>query len=221
MRELQREGLVRSIGLTGVGETQAVIDAIRTGLFDFVQCYYNALNPSASHAGASGGGQDFGAALRIAQELGVGGMAVRSVAGGALVANDYRSPLAGPTGTGGGLGGNPYSNDLVRAQRLQPLVEAFGLENARRLLRRRATRVRVTLGQPRPSPRRRRRASRRAGANALGRGMGNPSPSVPLPVHGEREAQAFARHYLGGIVSGHQTSRPSISSPCTGRRCLS
>jgi aryl-alcohol dehydrogenase-like predicted oxidoreductase len=130
MRDLQREGLVRCIGLTGVGETQAVIEAIRSGLFDFTQCYYNALNPSAAHAGASGGGQDFGGALRIAQELGVGGMAVRSVAGGALVANDYRAPLAGPTGTGGGLGGNPYNNDLVRAQRLQPLVESLGLENA-------------------------------------------------------------------------------------------
>ncbi len=130
MRDLQREGLVRSVGLTGVGDTDAVIAAVKTGMFDFVQCYFNALNPSAVYAGANGGGQEFDGSISIARSLGFGAMAVRSVAGGAFVANDYRAPLAGPTSEStSGLGGAAYSHDLGRARLLQPLVDELGLES--------------------------------------------------------------------------------------------
>jgi aryl-alcohol dehydrogenase-like predicted oxidoreductase len=129
MRDLQREGLVRSIGLTGVGETASLHEAVGTGLFDFVQCYFNVLNPSAMHAGAAGGGQDFEGLAAAALAQGGAVMGVRTVAGGALVAGDYRAPLAGPTGNGRGLGGSPYADDLERARRLQPLVDSLGLES--------------------------------------------------------------------------------------------
>jgi aryl-alcohol dehydrogenase-like predicted oxidoreductase len=130
MRDLQREGLVRSVGLTGVGDTSAVIDAVKSGLFDYVQCYFNVLNPSAVYGDATGGGQNFEGAISLANQLGVSAMAVRSVAGGALAANDYRAPLAGPTSEStSGLGGAAYSSDLERAQRLQPLVDELGLES--------------------------------------------------------------------------------------------
>ena len=129
MRRLQTEGLVRSVGLTCVGETPAILEAIRTNLFDFTQCYFNVLNPSAAHAGASGGGQDFDGAAAVAFGLGQASMGVRTVAGGALVASSYRSEIAGPVGDGGGLGGNPYANDLERARRLAPVAEQAGCED--------------------------------------------------------------------------------------------
>jgi predicted aldo/keto reductase-like oxidoreductase len=129
MRALQREGLVRSIGFTGVGETPAITEAVESCLFDFVQVYFNVLNPSAVHAGANGGGQDFAGAATMAAGRGQTAMGVRTMAGGALVANDYRSPIAGPVGNGGGLGGSPYSSDLVRARELIPIAEAAGCES--------------------------------------------------------------------------------------------
>jgi aryl-alcohol dehydrogenase-like predicted oxidoreductase len=129
MRQLQQEGLVRSIGFTCVGDTPALHEAIETGLFDFAQCYYNVLNASAAYAGACGGGQDFDGVIEQATAMGATSMSVRTVAGGALVASDYRSPVSGPTGSGGGLGGNPYANDLARAQALQPLARSLGLES--------------------------------------------------------------------------------------------
>ncbi len=129
MRALQAEGLVRSIGLTCVGETPAILEAIRTSLFDFTQCYFNVLNPSAAHAGAAGGGQDFEGAAALAYELGQTTMGVRTVAGGALAASSYRSAIAGPVGEGGGLGGNPYGNDLERARQLVPIARDAGCDD--------------------------------------------------------------------------------------------
>ncbi len=129
MRALQREGLVRSIGLTGVGETAAIIEAVESGLFDFIQCYFNVLNPSAINGGAAGGGQDFEGVGALAVQRGQSVMGVRTMAGGALVANDYRSDIAGPVGNGGGLGGSPYAADLERAKKLIPVAEAAGCED--------------------------------------------------------------------------------------------
>jgi L-galactose dehydrogenase/L-glyceraldehyde 3-phosphate reductase len=129
MRSLQQQGLVRCIGLTGVGETEAVLGAIETGLFDFVQCYCNVLNPSALYCGAAGGGQDFRGAFALAAAAGQGAMSVRTMAGGALAASDYRAPLAGPRGFGSGLGGATYDNDLERAARLQPLAADAGCDS--------------------------------------------------------------------------------------------
>ena len=129
MSALKREGLTRSIGLTCVGETPAILRAIETNLFDVAQVYFNVLNPSAVHPGANGGGQDFEGAASVARKLGQTSMGVRTVAGGALVASNYRSEVAGPVGDGGGLGGNPYANDLERAQRLIPLARDAGCKD--------------------------------------------------------------------------------------------
>ena len=126
MQGLRDDGLVRSIGLTGVGDTTSILAAVDTALFDFVQCYYNVLNPSAVHAGACGDGQDFKGAAARTTALGQTSMGVRTMAGGALVASEYRSPLAGPVGSEGGLGGSTYDCDLERARRLIPLAERWG-----------------------------------------------------------------------------------------------
>jgi len=117
MQVLKQEGKVRSAGITCVGETGPILSAIEMDLFDFTQCYFNVLNPSAVYPGANGGGQDFRGAAKLAGDLGKTTMGVRTVAGGALVTSNYRSEIAGPVGDGGGLGGNPYTNDLERANR--------------------------------------------------------------------------------------------------------
>jgi aryl-alcohol dehydrogenase-like predicted oxidoreductase len=129
MRDVQQEGLVRSIGLTGVGETAAVRSALESRLFDSIQCYFNVLNASAVYSGATGGGQDFDGLVPRAASLGTGSMSIRTLAGGSLVANDYRALLAGPVGDGTGLGGSAYDDDVGRAQKLIPLAESTGCDS--------------------------------------------------------------------------------------------
>ena len=52
MQALVREGLTRHIGFTGVGDTAALHENARSGRFETMQSYFNAINPSAGHAGA-------------------------------------------------------------------------------------------------------------------------------------------------------------------------
>src|SRR5690606_39206819 len=58
MHALVREGLTRHIGFTGVGDTTALHENARSGRFETMQAYFNAINPSAGHAGKAGPGQD-------------------------------------------------------------------------------------------------------------------------------------------------------------------
>lgn len=129
MRAAVEEGLVGHIGFTGLGETAALHPVLHAGHFETVQCYFNALNPSAGFKGVSGGGQDMGGVIEHAAEHGTGVIAIRVMAAGAMVGTHERAPLAG--GTGGALvGGNEYERDVERARDLQPLARELGLENA-------------------------------------------------------------------------------------------
>ena len=59
MHEAVRRGYAAHIGFTGLGAASALITLVSEGRYDTVQAYFNALNPSAGFAGASGGAQDF------------------------------------------------------------------------------------------------------------------------------------------------------------------
>jgi len=48
LEDLRRDGLVRAIGFSGIGEPAAVAQILRAGAFDAVQVYVNLLNPSAA-----------------------------------------------------------------------------------------------------------------------------------------------------------------------------
>jgi L-galactose dehydrogenase/L-glyceraldehyde 3-phosphate reductase len=140
LRAVVREGLARHAGFTGLGETEAVLDAVRSGTFQTVQCYVNAINPSAAVAGASGGAQDFAGVIPTAAGAGLGVLAIRVLAAGALAGLPERQ-------SGGGrgaplAGGGEYGADLERASRLAPLARDLGLDGLPELA------VRFALAQP-------------------------------------------------------------------------
>jgi aryl-alcohol dehydrogenase-like predicted oxidoreductase len=132
MRTVQREGLVRNIGCTALGESSAVVEAVRARHFNTAQCYFNAANPSSGYSGVAHGAQDLSGVIDAAAAGQMGVIAIRVLAAGALVATTERAPIAG--GTGGALtAGADYESDVRRAQDLLSLARELGLENAMEL----------------------------------------------------------------------------------------
>lgn len=127
MRELVDGGLAGHIGFTGLGDTSAVKRTLSSGRFETVQVYLNAINPSAAHPGATGGGQEFDGLVGTAREHGVGVINIRVYAAGALSGVEARHPIAGTVG--GPLAGTPYSEDVGHAGRLRDLAAGLGCES--------------------------------------------------------------------------------------------
>jgi aryl-alcohol dehydrogenase-like predicted oxidoreductase len=121
MRRLVSRGLVRHIGITGLGETPAVDAAVRCGRFAAVQVYFNAVNPSAGFPGASGGEQDFAGLIGVADVCGVGVINIRAMAAGALSARTGRHADAGDPGPPLAAGVT-YERDIGRAGELHRLA---------------------------------------------------------------------------------------------------
>ncbi len=130
MRVVVKEGLVRHIGFTGLGDTEAVKKVVESGRFDTVQVYVNALNPSAAFAGAAGGAQDLQGLIGVASERGAGVMAIRVLAAGAITGSSERASLASPTGGGAMVSGGEFDADVWRAQGLVILAQELELENS-------------------------------------------------------------------------------------------
>ena len=119
----RREGRVRFLGFTALGETVALHRLIESGRFQVLQAYYNLLNPSAGVAVPEGfHGQDFGQLMDRAAAHGMGVVVIRVLAAGALGGLEERHPLAG--GPGGALAvGSSYQADVERARALRFLVQ--------------------------------------------------------------------------------------------------
>jgi aryl-alcohol dehydrogenase-like predicted oxidoreductase len=128
MRELELEGKVGHVGITGLGDTASVRHAIDTNKVDSVQSYYNAINPSAGFGGAHGGSQDFGGLIDLAEGRAMGVIAIRVMAAGAMAGDRPRPPLAG--GAGPAIGGSEFAGDVRRAESLEALAKELDLENA-------------------------------------------------------------------------------------------
>jgi aryl-alcohol dehydrogenase-like predicted oxidoreductase len=128
MQAVQRAGLVAHIGFTGLGDTGALHAIARDGRFTTVQGYFNVLNPSAGYAGATGEGQDFAGLIDTASASGVGVIAFRALAAGALIGRPDRHPNAGAPDAplDGGL---TYEGNTQRARALAPISAGLGLEN--------------------------------------------------------------------------------------------
>jgi len=98
-RELQADGLVDFLGLTGIGQPASIRAVVDSGAFDTIQVPFNALNPSAGYPmPASFEEADYGNIIAdcSAQQMGV--FAIRVFAGGALVgrppsAHTHRTPF--------------------------------------------------------------------------------------------------------------------------------
>jgi aryl-alcohol dehydrogenase-like predicted oxidoreductase len=125
-----KEGLAGHAGFTGVGETEPLHAAASSGRFETMQSYFNAINPSAGHAGASGGAQDQAGVIDVAARTGLGVIAIRVMAGGAMTGQEERAPLASP-GLGPALvSGNTMEYDISTAVWRDVLAHELGLESA-------------------------------------------------------------------------------------------
>ncbi|HLI27984.1 MAG TPA: aldo/keto reductase [Chloroflexota bacterium] len=145
LRALQAAGLTRYIGCTGLGDPAALHQVVASGAFDTIQCYFNALNPSAGYSGhAPTDAQDFAGLIDRAAAVGLGVLAIRVLAAGALAATPERHALAGAPGAPLTAGGD-YARDLARAARLRQLATELGLEGPLELA------LRFALAQPRVS----------------------------------------------------------------------
>ena len=141
LRRVKERGLARYIGFTGLGETSALHDAVQSGLFATMQSYFNAVNPSAGYAGASGGEQDFGGLIDTAAASGVGVIAIRVLAAGALALQPERHANAGDPGSPLASGAE-YAHDMNRAKDLAWFATEAGLENTLEMA------VRFALAKP-------------------------------------------------------------------------
>jgi len=119
---LRAQGKTRFLGLTCVGETEALRQAVDSGAFDSAQVVYNMLNPSAATAlPAHYPGQDYGRLFDRTRAAGTGVIAIRVLAGGALSGSAERHPTASPPPAPIGSAMS-YDADVARARRLLPLV---------------------------------------------------------------------------------------------------
>jgi aryl-alcohol dehydrogenase-like predicted oxidoreductase len=87
---LREKGLIRHMGITGIGEAASVCEVIRSKRFDSAQVYYNLLNPSAGRSmPAAWTGQNLGGIIETCRANGVAVMAIRIFAAG-VIATDER-----------------------------------------------------------------------------------------------------------------------------------
>jgi L-galactose dehydrogenase/L-glyceraldehyde 3-phosphate reductase len=119
---LRKEGKLRFIGLTAVGDTASLRQAIDSCKFESAQIVYNMLNPSAARKLPSQyPAQDYGQLFARTDVTGTGVVGIRVLAGGALSGAAERHKIASPAPAPIGSA-NSYDGDLARAQRFQPLV---------------------------------------------------------------------------------------------------
>ncbi len=96
-RELRDDGLVRHLGFTGIGDDGALRELARSGELDTVQTPYNLLDRGAALA-SDDASQDDESLLSSCVAAGVGFLAIRVYAGGALAgrppsAHTHRTPF--------------------------------------------------------------------------------------------------------------------------------
>jgi aryl-alcohol dehydrogenase-like predicted oxidoreductase len=122
-RRFREERRVRFLAFTGLGDTEAVLEVIRAGVFDTFHCYFSAVNPSAGYpVSADFEPQDMGRMIDHAAAAGMGAIAIRILAAGALGGEEERHPLAGGT-SGALISGTDYESDVQRAAHLRPIAD--------------------------------------------------------------------------------------------------
>ena len=120
---LRRQGKIRFLGMTAVGDTAALHQVIDSRAFDSAQVVYNMLNPSAAdELPRNYPAQDYGRLFDHTKAAGVGVVGIRVLAGGALSGSAERHPIASPAPEPIGSAMS-YDADVDRARRLIPLVK--------------------------------------------------------------------------------------------------
>jgi L-galactose dehydrogenase/L-glyceraldehyde 3-phosphate reductase len=122
VQALQRAGKVGFVGITALGDTPALHRALGAGTLDTAQVCFSLLNPSAGVPVPRGfPAQDFGGLLGRAQAEGVGVIAIRVLAAGALSGVETRHPVAVPAVEPIATAPD-YGTDVARARALAALV---------------------------------------------------------------------------------------------------
>jgi aryl-alcohol dehydrogenase-like predicted oxidoreductase len=140
--KLQAAGKIRYWGINGLGETEAIHQAVSKHETYTIQVCYNLLNPSAGYRmTAEFPFQDYRELIKKAAERQIGVIAFRIIAGGALTANDYRHPNAAknvePIASS-----NEYEVDVALAKQFRYLVSEKCTENMTEAA------IRFALSQP-------------------------------------------------------------------------
>ncbi len=119
---LRQQGRIRFGGMTAVGDTAAIRKVAEARVLDSSQVVFNLLNPSAAAPLAPNHpGQDYQELLKINAACGIGSIAIRILAGGALSGSATRQPNASPAPAPIGSS-HEFGGDLALAQRFAPLV---------------------------------------------------------------------------------------------------
>jgi len=122
-QSLQEQGKVKFCGINGLGETEALFQAVELAGAQSIQLCYNLINPSAGNKVPQGFPfQNFHQLMQRASENGMGVIAIRVLAGGALSGTDHRHPKAAKTVSPIASGRN-YADDVTRSRMFQFLVE--------------------------------------------------------------------------------------------------
>lgn len=83
--ELRDEGRVAHLGLTGLGDVPSLYEVVRSRVFETIQVPYHVLNPSAGSMFVPAGAEaNYGNIIGECERLGMGVLAIRVFAGGAL-----------------------------------------------------------------------------------------------------------------------------------------
>lgn len=123
--ELRRAGKVRHLGFTARGDVGAILEVIRSVRFHTMQTVYNLLNPSAAYSIFRGTvDEDFGGIVLDAMRAGMGVLAIRVLAAGALAGQAERLP--GDPGGPSGVPRSEYIRSLEIARSFDAIAESQG-----------------------------------------------------------------------------------------------
>ena len=143
---LLAQGKIRAWGINGIGDTDALHQAVATTGADTIQIPYNLLNPSAGRTMREPSGRDFAfqdyrQLIPAAMAHGMGVIAIRVLAGGALSGELTRHPV-GATDVAPIASGADYAADVAAAQRFRSWIEAGYVRSLPEAA------IRFALGQP-------------------------------------------------------------------------
>ena len=122
LEELRRQGKIRFLGITALGNTAALHRIVQARVLDTAQVCYNLLNPSAGVALPRGlPAHDFDRLLDRARDAALGVIGIRVLAAGALSGTEARHPIAVPS-VDPIASGPDYRTDVRHAVKLDALV---------------------------------------------------------------------------------------------------
>ena len=119
---LRQRGKIRFGGITAVGDIAAIRKVAEAHVINSAQVVFNLLNPSSARpVAADYPGQNFQELLKLNAACGIGSIAIRILAGGALSGSATRQPNASPAPAPIGSS-RAFEGDLALAQKFAPLV---------------------------------------------------------------------------------------------------